>query len=201
MPEQNGLMVDSDKELVILKEIAINRLPNQRKIAKNACFSLGLVNLLIKRLVNKGLIKTKRLDKKHLRYIMTAKGFSEQTKRSYHYTLSTIEQFRLINEKLQLLLTDYYKKGFRNIIILADEELALMIEMAIKSANLVGLKYREVKEYSEDLLGKESILFTTETKMSKVFNGKSPVYIDVIAYLANYGVSNFTQNRKTISNV
>lgn len=105
----------NDKELVILKESAINHLPGQREIAKNSRFSLGLINLIIKRLISKGLIKTKRLNKKRIQYIVTTKGFAEQAKKSYYYTLKTIEQFKLINQKIQDLVIECHNRGTREI--------------------------------------------------------------------------------------
>ncbi len=177
----------NDKELVILKEIAINHLPDQRKIAKNSSFSLGLVNLIIKRLVNKGLIKTKRLNKKRIQYIMTAKGFAEQTKKSYHYTLETIKQFKLMNKKIQDLVTGCHKKGIREIVILSDMELTIMIEMAIKSSNLDDLQCRVINNPADYQRSNGSILLTDGAKMNGLKSSKDTAGIDIIEYLAHSG--------------
>jgi hypothetical protein len=174
----------NDKELIILKEIASNHLPDQRKIAKNASFSLGLVNLIIKSLISKGLVKTKRLNKKRIQYIMTAQGFTEQAKKSYRYTVETIGQLKLINEKIQVLITECYNKGIREIRILAGKELTMMIEMAINSSNLDGLKYRVITNAADNQSGSGSILFTSGMKP----NGPNSDVIDVIGYLSSYGV-------------
>jgi DNA-binding MarR family transcriptional regulator len=189
-----------DKELIILKEIANNHLPDQRKIARNSSFSLGLVNLIIKRLVAKGLIKTKRLDKKRIQYIMTAKGFAAQTKRSYQYTLQTIEQLKLVNEKIQALVNDCYKKGIREILILADKDVAMMIEIGIKSCSLDGLQYRSIATLADGHIGRGSIIFTVSQKMEEASAHQEENAVDIIEYLANYGVYPWSKTERNISN-
>ena len=44
----------SEKEFAVIREISINRFPNQRTIATKTGFSLGLTNLIIKKLVKTG---------------------------------------------------------------------------------------------------------------------------------------------------
>ena len=185
----------NEKELVILKEIAINHSPGQREIAKNSSFSLGLVNLIIKRLISKGLIKTKRLNQKRIQYIMTAKGFAEQTKRSYYYTLKTIEQFKMINKEIQDLVITCHKQGIREIVALGNKEFTMMIEMAIKSSNLEGLKYRAIADLADKQIGHGSVLFTAGMKIN------SPNTIDVIEYLANYGVYDWSRTERNTPHV
>ncbi|MFH0858123.1 MAG: hypothetical protein V1842_01055, partial [Candidatus Omnitrophota bacterium] len=133
-------------------------------------------------------IKTKRLNKKRIQYIMTAKGFAEQTKKSYRYTLKTIEQFKLINKKIQDLVIDCHKKGIREIVILANKECTMMIEMAINSANLDGLKYRVIADLADNQISNGAVLFTSGLKINSLNSGKDIAVVDVIEYLANYGV-------------
>jgi hypothetical protein len=181
-------MEANEKEYIILNGIANDRLPDQRSLARNSRFSLGLVNLIIKRLVGKGLIKTRHLNKKRIQYIMTAKGLAEQTKKSYNYTLRTIEQFKVANDKIRALIAECHKKGVREIVALTDHELAIMVEVAVKSSNLEGLSYRTITRLDDYIPGDSKCLFTSSQSANNK-NGKESGQIDIIEYLANPGGS------------
>jgi hypothetical protein len=181
-------MEANEKEYIILNKIANDHLPDQRSLARNSRFSLGLVNLIIKRLVGKGLIKTRHLNKKRIQYIMTAKGLAEQTKKSYHYTLRTIEQFKATNDKIRALIADCHKSGVREIVTLADHELAIMIEIAVKSSNLADLRYHTITRLDDYVPGAGKCLFTSGQAANNK-NAKESGQIDIIEYLANPGGS------------
>ena len=80
----------SEKEFAVINEISNNHLPDQRTIADRAGISLGMTNLIIKRLIGKGYIKAKQLDKRKIQYLITPKGFSEKANKSYNFALKTI---------------------------------------------------------------------------------------------------------------
>ncbi len=131
----------TDKEMTIIKEIANNHRPNQRGIAKNTGLSLGLVNLIIKRLIQKGYVKTKHLNQKKIQYLLTPKGFSEKANKSYKFVLKTIQFLKSIKKNIQELIVAHYEKGVREFIVIGDSELADIAEMVFSSLSLAGLKY------------------------------------------------------------
>ncbi|PNR93175.1 winged helix-turn-helix transcriptional regulator [Petrotoga sp. 9PWA.NaAc.5.4] len=59
-----------ESELLILEIIENNASVTQREISKKSGLSLGMVNLLLKKFVKKGLVKLERLDGKSFRYIL-----------------------------------------------------------------------------------------------------------------------------------
>ncbi len=143
----------TDKELTIIKEIANNHQPNQRGIAKNTGLSLGLVNLMIKRLIKQGYVKTKHLNQKKIQYLLTPKGFSEKANKSYKFVLKTIQLLKSIKKNIQELIVTEYERGTREFIIIGNSELADIAEMVFSSLSLAGLKYsrkRNVKYGDED---------------------------------------------------
>ena len=94
----------SDRELRIIEEISRDRDLTQRKISYRLGLSLGMTNLILKRLVNKGYVKVKGLDKRKVQYILAPKGFTEKTRRSYRYFLTTIRSLKEMKEKIQELI-------------------------------------------------------------------------------------------------
>ena len=131
----------SEKEFTILKEISNNHQPNQRLIAERTGISLGLTNFIIKRLVKKGYVKASQLDARKVQYLLTPKGFSEKLKKSYNYTLKTINLVKSIKEKIQELIITEYNKGKKEFIIRGKSELADITEIAFRTIALEGIKY------------------------------------------------------------
>ncbi len=83
-----------EKEYNILKYLQEEEFTSQRKIAEGTGLSLGTVNIMLKKLVKKGLVKMERLNARSLRYIITPRGLAEKTRltysyvrQSYHYVL------------------------------------------------------------------------------------------------------------------
>jgi DNA-binding MarR family transcriptional regulator len=76
-----------ERELRIIEEISQNQNLTQRKISHKLGLSLGMTNIILKRLASKGYIKVKGLNRRKVQYILTPKGFAEKTKKSYRYFL------------------------------------------------------------------------------------------------------------------
>jgi len=130
-----------EKEFAVIREISNNYLPDQRTIARKVGISLGITNLIIKRLVRTGYIKIKQLNRKKIQYILTPKGFSEKAKKSYNYTLKTIKQLRAIREGIQELILKEYRNGKTEFIIEGEDDLADITELAFKNLSHLNLKY------------------------------------------------------------
>ena len=69
----------------VLNVIQGNQPMTQRMLANQTGMSLGNINLLIKRLVEKGLVKIEHLNTRTLRYILTPKGMAEKARLAYAF--------------------------------------------------------------------------------------------------------------------
>jgi len=74
-----------EKEYSILTYLQDEEFTSQRKIAERTGHSLGTVNIMLKKLVKKGLVKMERLNARSLRYIITPRGLAEKTRLTYRY--------------------------------------------------------------------------------------------------------------------
>ncbi len=183
----------ADKEINIISEIQKNPLVDQRTIAQNVGLSLGLTNLIIKKLAKTGYIKIRQLNKKKLQYILTPEGFAEKAKKSYNYTLKTIKLFKEIKSKIQQLILDFQQQGVKKFIIIGNNELTDIVEFAFKTfPEIKNLEYLVIKENpSINKLKKEenTAIFYTETKNSikpKQENKNNFVYL--LDFLAESGI-------------
>src|SRR5207302_1373710 len=83
----------SEKEFEIINIIADGFRSNQRVLSTHIGLSLGMTNLLLRRLATKGFLRIKQLDAKKVQYLLTPRGLSEKAQKSIHYTHKTLQSF------------------------------------------------------------------------------------------------------------
>jgi DNA-binding MarR family transcriptional regulator len=121
-----------EREFELINIIGAELVPNQRDISRQMDLSLGMTNMLIHRLLTKGYIRIKQLNKKKVEYILTPKGFAEKMQKSIKYTMKTINSIGLIKKTLADILTKAYEAGHRKFYILGESDLAGLIEIVLK---------------------------------------------------------------------
>lgn len=120
----------TEKELTVIDRIGDNSGKiTQRQIAQHTGLSLGLTNLILKRLTKKGYIKIRQLTPKKMHYFLTPKGITEKTSKSYRYIFKTFKEIRNINNRIQTLFQQEYQLGGRKIGIIGDSELTEIIKL------------------------------------------------------------------------
>ena len=183
----------SEKEFAVIREISNNNLPNQRTIATKTGFSLGLTNLIIKKLIKTGYIKIRQLNRRKIQYILTPKGFSEKAKKSYNYTLKTINMLKTVKEKIQGLITEYNSRGVKEFIIVGKNEISDITEISFRTlVNVNDLKYRHVDTLAEIgpiPNGDSCVIFLSDiTKLNPVLKRKFKNAVQLIDYLSDSGI-------------
>lgn len=167
----------TEKEYAVIVEISNNTLPDQRTIATNTGISLGMTNLIIKRLISKGYIKARQLNHKKIQYILTAQGFAEKASKSYRFTLKTIDLIRAMKEKVQHLVNEEHQRGADTIVVPGAGELSDMVKLAIND-----LPFSLTINHQPDA--------GTESAKMLVFISSAGGYrheIDLVEYLADAG--------------
>lgn len=77
---------------------------NQRKLAETTGLSLGMTNILLKKLATKGYVKVVHLNGRTLRYMLTPRGFKEKVKRTHDYLQESIRRIRQFRQALVEIL-------------------------------------------------------------------------------------------------
>ena len=153
----------TERELKVIDEIAKDRSITQREISQRAGMSLGMVNIVLKKLTRKGYIKLRRLNKRSLEYILTPKGFAQKAKKSYWYVHRIINSLKEIKAKIQTLILEEYQKGGRKFVILGDSELADIVEISLRDLHKSDLRYTRVFK-KEKIKEKDALILATEEK-------------------------------------
>lgn len=134
---------------------------NQRDLSRHLALSLGQTNMLIRRLVAKGLIRISQLNKKKVQYLLTPKGLAEKLRKSVKYTRHTINAIGLIKEHLKDIFTKLYGDGHRIFYVYSEGDLQFLIDSAFKDAKLAQTTIIDIKDIPQEnvegflLVGKE----------------------------------------------
>ena len=142
----------NEREFELVNIVGGQLAVNQRDLSRQMNLSLGMTNMLLRRLVAKGHIRIKQLNQRKVQYILTPKGFTEKMRKSVRYTLKTINSISLIKNKLRNILLPFYDQGVREFGICGVSDFALLIEMVIKEAGLMDCRFNYFNEWSGQIL-------------------------------------------------
>jgi DNA-binding MarR family transcriptional regulator len=106
---------------------------SQRAIATHSGVSLGLVNLILKRLIETGHVKIANLNRKKVHYILTPKGFIERANFSYSYVSQILKVFLEYQKRLLVIVDDAVRQNQTLFAILGGGEIAELVEIALRN--------------------------------------------------------------------
>jgi predicted transcriptional regulator len=123
----------SEKFYRVLESLSQGEELSQRELAQKTGLSLGMVNLILKRLVKTGYVKVANLNRKKMEYILTSKGLAEKMVRSYQYFRRAYRAFQESRSRVDRLVSGLMEKGHRRFFIVGAGEVVELVEMAIRS--------------------------------------------------------------------
>jgi len=150
-----------DYEFKVIHEIGKNLNTTQRKISRQIGLSLGMTNIIMRRLIAKGYIKVKGLNRRNVQYILTPRGFAEKVRKTHRYLLNTIDTLKALKEKIQDIVLQYYEKGEKNFTILGKGEVADIVEISLRNMGKEDLKYSRATS-PEEVNSKDSIILLAD---------------------------------------
>ena len=171
-----------ENELKIISELSKNSQSSQRHLSKASNLSLGMVNLILHRLVEKGYMKVKQLDGRRAQYMLTPKGFSEKVIRSASYVKSTLTKLSVIKEAIKTLLMGYSTSGIETIFVVGGGELATLVDLAHRELIGTRVKLSHAMTIDPSLSGNILFLFCDEESIRRYPEQKN--LIDLHAELA-----------------
>jgi DNA-binding MarR family transcriptional regulator len=139
----------AEKEFLLIQELARKPTSTQRDLSETLELSLGMTNLLIKRLSRKGLIKITQLDWKRTQYLLTLKGAVEKTRKAFSYTLYTLKIFRQIKENINTAIGREYKAGRRQFYLVAQDEILDLTKETVAGLGLPDASFTFLRTFSE----------------------------------------------------
>ncbi len=151
----------TEKEFEVINIIATDASSTQRGLASKTDMSLGMVNVLLKRLILKGYLRAQQLNRKKMRYLLTPKGFAEKTLKSYHYTAKTISSLKTIRSGLETIVNESYRRGTRDFWIVGQGDLADLLEITLRDLNKPEVRYHRTLHAPGGKLSDASLILVT----------------------------------------
>ena len=131
----------NQKEWLLIDELSRSPESTQRGLSQQTGLSLGLTNLLLKRLAQKGYIKVQQLNWNKVRYILTVRGTLEKARKSYAFASRTFQEFKRMSSLIRGHILEGYAHGLRQFVIAAPSDLEEFIRGAIENMDLPGATY------------------------------------------------------------
>jgi len=116
--------VGSAHELRILEQLESDPDLTQASLAARLGVAVGTVNWYLKRLIAKGHIKAKRIDRRRLRYVVTRQGIALRSKLTMAYLRDSMSLYRETRARARLLFDQARRAGHSVVRLEGDGEIA-----------------------------------------------------------------------------
>jgi DNA-binding MarR family transcriptional regulator len=132
---------DVQRNLEILTAIEEGRPLTQRALAQRLGVALGLANLYLKRLAQKGYVKIvqfpqKPAARKRLRYLLTPRGLAEKTKLGYEHAAYSLRLYRRARQVLQESLSPLAEAGLKRVALYGTGDAAELAYLTLREFGL-----------------------------------------------------------------
>jgi DNA-binding MarR family transcriptional regulator len=118
------IQTDHDRDLTILEHIEQDPDATQASLASQLGVAVGTVNWHLKRLVEKGYVKVRRVERRKLRYIITPEGIALRTRLAIDFIQNSFRIYRLVRERMSVALDEVLSNGTHRVRLTGDGDVA-----------------------------------------------------------------------------
>jgi DNA-binding MarR family transcriptional regulator len=141
MPDKSKVQTEID----FLASLEDGQIVSQTSLAGRISVSVGLVNALLKRAVQKGYVKMRKAPYRRYAYYVTPKGFTEKSRLVAKYLETSLDFFRQARQEYMTVFARAQGAGVRKVVLVGRGELAEIALIAARevSFEVVGVFDRE----------------------------------------------------------
>jgi len=114
----------AQRELQILEQIETNPDATQADLAEKLGVAIGTVNFAIRRLIKRGYIRAKQLERRRLQYIITPAGIALRSKLAVDSLQYSMRLYRETRQQARQLIGEARRRGCEAVAIVGDGDLA-----------------------------------------------------------------------------
>ena len=177
MSEDERNIMDHDEK--ILGHIAKNKNISQRKLAKLSDLSLGHTNLLLHKLVKKGLVKIEKVKPSNLRYILTPQGIARNTKRTYFYIRNAVKHVLMLKAELEQIFEDYGVEGYTVYLDGEEDEIYQIVKQVAIEKKLPYVQW--LKDIEGANIDKKTVVVIWQSEKEETYKQRSIEYINLLS--------------------
>lgn len=115
---------DSERDLTILEHLEINPDATQANLAAQLGVAVGTINWHLKRMIDKGYIKARRVERRKLRYIVTPEGLALRARLTLDYIQNSFRLYRLVRQRMFDALDEVIAAGSHAVRLAGDGDVA-----------------------------------------------------------------------------
>jgi DNA-binding MarR family transcriptional regulator len=119
-----SIQPESDRDLVILEHIELDPDATQASLAAKLGVAVGTINWHIKRLIEKGYVKVRRVERRKLRYIITTEGIALRARLTIDYIQNSFRLYRLVRERVLTALDQVERAGNHSVCLEGEGDVA-----------------------------------------------------------------------------
>jgi DNA-binding MarR family transcriptional regulator len=127
---------DHDRELTILERIELDPDATQATLASQLGVAVGTINWHLKRLVAKGYVKVRRVERRKLRYIITPEGVALRARLTLDYIQNSFKLYRLVRERVVTALQQVKQAGYHNVQLSGEGDVADICRLTCIEQNM-----------------------------------------------------------------
>ena len=120
----------SDHEYALLDSIYRHketRPVRQRDLAKVVGISLGMTNVILRKLAQKGWVVIRRINSRNIQYAVTPSGIDQISKKSFLFLKRTVRNVVFYKDILDQLLAGLKESGYRAIVLVGKSDFDFVI--------------------------------------------------------------------------
>lgn len=171
----------TNKESLVLYELSRDSQDHtQRSLAEKTQSSLGMINMILRRLIQQGHVKTRRINRKNIRYLLTPKGAHHNVRRTYQAIARTIRYYRILQKVTCGLAAAYLDKGYFDFYVHGQGEISQTVTQILEIFCAGSKRARLVN--GKGLEGANIVIFNTTAGACP----RSGVRVDLHDHLPNF---------------
>jgi Winged helix-turn-helix DNA-binding len=129
------LDLEAHRDLKMLEAVQQDSRVTQRGLASQLGMALGLANIYLKRMINKGWIKCVNIQPNRISYLITPRGIAEKARLTYEFMDYSLHLYGEVRQHLRAVLTDCAAAG-RRVAISGRGEAAELAYLSLKESGL-----------------------------------------------------------------
>ncbi|NMB89096.1 MAG: winged helix-turn-helix transcriptional regulator [Chloroflexi bacterium] len=131
-----GLTPDHNRDLIILEHIEQDPDATQATLASQLGVAVGTVNWHLKRLISKGYIKVRRVERRKLRYIITPEGIALRARLALDYIQNSFRLYRLVRQRVLEALEQVEQAGYQQVRLEGEGDVAEICRLTCLEHNI-----------------------------------------------------------------
>ena len=180
------------KEFSILSYLDQNSDATQRQLSEHVGVSLGTINILLKRMVKKGLLKIERLQPNSVKYFLTPAGIASKLERTYGYIVRTYRELARFRVRITTLLHSLIPEREKDHVWFfgPDDDFSLLLKEILEAEFSLSEKrvLSDVKDLSKAIQNTpKALVLTWDTKSDQQVRALGVEQVNILSMIAIEG--------------